>query len=828
MIRMAPLLRPLLAGLVLAAGWRVAARPSGPVPPLGPLLDPSHGIWATGHNIEPRPGELERIAGLTTPVRIEYDRRRVPHIFAANEGDLWRALGYVVARDRLFQLELQARATAGRLTEWVGPVALATDRATRRLDLAGAAERQFAALDSTSAEARSTRAFADGVNAWIDGLDARRLPFEYHLLGVRPERWQPKYAAYLLLQMSRTLSYQTDDLRRLRLAALVGPAAAAALMPRHSPIVVPVAPRIGVTSRDDFAPIPPPRPADPATAAAGTLAAELLAQLPSPMSSEPDDLVGSNGWAVSGHRSSTGYPMLAGDPHLDLSLPSIWYEVHLVVANDLDVYGVTFPGTPGVIIGFNRDVAWSFTNSGADVLDFYREVVDRPDVPRHTLLDGTWRPVTTRVERYQDRMGRAIAVDTFYQSWRGPLLRAGGGWLSLRWTALEAPSPIGAFHDASKAKNVDAWLDAMRAFRAPIQNGLVADSASIAWRAGGRYPLRPTDDGSIIADGRTSASDWVGELPRRLQPQAHNPAAGFLASANQEPVDPELSPAYLGYNWPAPWRALRLNALLGQGDTITPQEMERMQTDPGSAWVETFRAPLLEAARTVHDGPRVAEARRAARLLSQWDGRYTPENERAVQFEITMSQLTTLAWDELDDAGQRLLTPGGAVLAELLAEPTSIWWDRRTTSVREDRDAILIEALADGLAETERRFGPADAGGWRWDRVAGLNIRHLLRVRALSSPRVFTQGGGGTLSPLPLRGSHGASWRMVVSLGPGRSARTIFPGGQSGNPLSPFYRDRLPDWSAGRLQSAYLPESPGRLPASDQIGDLTLQPTAHR
>lgn len=813
-----------LAGLVLLALVAVSLVPVGPVPPVGPLLDPVHGLWSVAGSAVP-PRNLTRvIPGLTHPVDVRVDSRAVPHIFAASEADALRALGYLEARDRLFEMELQWRVGAGRLTELVGADALPVDRASRRIGLGDAARRIFAALPAGSRQRVLLEAFSDGVNARLAELGRRQVPLEYHLLNRRPAPWEPVNSLYLMASMGWTLADNEVDQERAVAAGLVGATAAEALYPRDSPIQEPIQPNGEPAPRFDPVTIPPP--------VAGSGGEERgdrsLGLVPFPASpfrpSAPrSGVLGSNNWAVGPARSASGHALLAGDPHLQMTLPSIWYEAHLVVPDSLDVYGVTLPGAPAIILGFTRALAWSLTNSQADVLDRYDEVVDDSAAPARYRVDGAWRPLRVAVETYHDGRGRLLATDTLRYTHRGPLGRVGKGWQSLRWTVLEAGNEVEAFSSAARAPDARAWLDSMALFRAPAQNMLVADTGgTIAIRATGRFPLRPGGRGDRIFPGDTSASDWQGDWSLADMPQAVNPAQGFLASANQQPIDPRVDPRYLGADWPAPWRAIRINTLLREDSAVTPDDMRRFQTDPRSAATDVLLPAMLAAAARY---PGRDSVTRAARLLAQWDGRYTVGNTRAVLFETTMHQLIGRLWDELAPAidGGRLAPPSSQVIATLLRDPANPWWDdHRTPDVVEDRDRILADALAAALPEVIARYGEPDAGGWRWDRIRHANIRHLLGIPALSALDIPVQGGPTTLSPSSGSGGHGASWRMVVELGHPVRAWGTYPGGQSGNPASGRYDDRIAQWSAGELDTLRAPATPDGV--ARPRARLTLEP----
>jgi penicillin G amidase len=809
---------------------------------LGPALDPLNGIWAVARGTELPRAATGRIPGLSARADVWYDTRDVPHIFAASEEDVYRALGYVVARDRLFQIELQVRAGAGTLTELVGRPALATDQRTRGLGMPRAAERELAALDTASADLRAMRAYADGVNAWIGQMDPADLPIEYRLLGRRPRRWSPVDALHLLNRMSATLSFSDLERRRMLAAEVAGDTVARAVFPVHSPLQQPIVPTSvpGLRLRKGKVPAP-------GTASAGTELDTIASALPgiddttqavagvAHRRDAAEGAAGSNNWAVAPRRTKAGYALLAGDPHLDMTLPSLWYEVHLVVPGHLDVAGVTIPGGPGVILGFTRDLAWTFTNTGADVTDYYVEQVDDMRSPRRYLLDGAWRPLELRTEVYRGPRGEVLQVDTVRYTHRGPMRLYAGHWVSMRWTALEGGGAFGALRAGPHAHTTAEWLRVTAGYDVPAQNMLVADRAgSIAIRSTGRYPIRPGDGrGDLVRDGSKSSSDWTGWLPLDRYPAAVNPAQGFLASDNQEPVDPDMpnptGGAYLGANWETPWRAARINELLRGDSVVTPDEMRRWQTDPGSARADYFVPYFLDAARRADSaGGASAQLREAARLLGEWDRRYTRDNERAVLFEAAMAELSRRAWARLSPLQYPVLAavpvPSSAVLVELLGDPSSVWWDNPDTTAVETRDDVLAASLAAALGTVTARRGPPGDSGWRWSEVRHANIDHLLHIPAFSRRGLSVQGGTETLSPSSGDGVLGPSWRMVVQLGPEVHGWATYPGGQSGNPLSRRYANRLPQWLAGTLDSVRMPHTPGELAASDVRATLTLEP----
>lgn len=818
----------LLTAAALGGASYVGARGAGPLPPLGPFLDPAHGVWGAVATREFPSQEVAKITGLIAPVEVRYDQRGVPHIFAQNDEDMGRALGFVVARDRLFQMDLQVRAGAGTLTELLGAAALPADSETRSIGLPRGAERAWRALPDTSQSKRFANAYAEGVNAYIAGLTPDREPVEYKMLGVHPPQWTGINTVHLANRMAYTLTYGPNEQELSAAEALVGRAAARAVFPVSAPIQEPIQPNGLGAPRFAFGPLAPPG----ATDSTGALGVFPVAE-PWKDESGIRRSFASNNWAVAPSRSATGKALLAGDPHLELTLPSIWFEVHMVIPGKLDVYGVTIPSAAGVLIGFTRELAWSFTNTGADVVDYYRETVDDDATPRRYLLDDAWKDLDRREEVYRDKNGRTIRVDTVRYTHRGPLTRMGAGWVSMRWTALEPSDLGGALARAQRTHTAQAFLDSLAtSFFVPAQNTIVADRAgTIAIRSTGHYPIRPDNgDGRLVRDGSSSASDWRGYWPVASYPQSVNPVQGFLASANQQPIDPAVEPRYLGADDAyESWRALRINRLLRENAKVTVSDMRSFQTNAGSERARLFLPYFLGASasrRALGKGsPRLAAA---DSVLRAWDGMYRPENAASALFEQSMRALVRLTWDELVPSGkaERVATPTTNVLLALLSDSSNRWWDeRKTREVQESRDDVVAQALEVAYDSLVARAGAPSATAWRWDKLGAVNVNHLLRLGGFSRRGIGVTGGPGTLNPSGPAG-FGSSWRMVVELGARVTALGTYPGGQSGNPASARYDDRLKVWARGDLELLYAPPALDSVAAAQVIASLSLRPVA--
>lgn len=820
------ILTTVISALALAAALFVGARPLGPVPPLGQLLSPSTGVWSAVQSAElPREASLE-LSGLSAAVEVRYDDRGVPHIFAATEPDAARALGWVHARDRLFQMELVQRAVAGTLTELVGARALPLDQSARRLALAQGAMAKWTAIPDSSDVKRTVLAYMEGLNAYIAQMRPQDLPLEYHLLGRRPRRFEPQDTYYLLIRMSQTLSFQQSELGFHAVEQLIGRAAAEAIYGTEAPIQEPIEPVAGrrAAQINTAWTLPAPQTPDSTRVAKARAFGQLAQSL-----TRGEAVVGSNNWSVSPQRSASGHALLAGDPHLELTLPSIWYEAHLVVPGQMDVYGVSLPLSPIIPIGFNRDMAWTMTNTGNDVVDFYREVVDDSTSPKRYQVDGAWREVTSRLETYTDPTGKVVAVDTFYATHRGPLLRTALGWTSQRWTAREPSDEGNNFRLGMRGTGVRDFYSRTESYQTPAQNMMTADrEGNIGIRSTGRYPIRPgSGRGDLVFDGSSSANDWSGDHPLSWYPQSINPAQGYLASANQQPIDPSARRDYHGSNWPSPWRAMRINRLLRDDSSVTVDDMRRFHTDPQSELTPFVMTALGQAkAAAEAAGNWTAEDEAAFGLLVKESPEFTPESRWAVLFAATVVQLTNFTWDELIPPGDdgRLATPGQMVLAMLLRDGTNVWWDdRRTSDAVETRDAIVLKALRQAWTESRATYGN-DPASWRWGAVRQINVNHLLRLPGFGRTGLEVQSGPGTLSPSESNGTHGASWRFVVELGPEVRGWGTYPGGQSGNPISSRYADRLELWRTGQLAELRFPRTPNDLLPNQTRSTLTFTP----
>ncbi len=781
----------------------------GDLPPFGKLLSPYRGFWQNGE----RPGDFPAkqtlaLPGLRQPVTVRYDDHRVPHVFARNEADLYFAQGYLTARDRLWQMEFQTHVAAGRLSEIVGPARLETDRFFRRMGLPFGAANSLRAMMADPGTRTVLESYSAGVNAYISQLTPATLPFEYKLLDYRPEPWQPLKCALLLKYMAWDLSGRTDDLRMSNILRQYGTAVVKDLFPDYPTREDPIVP---VGTPLDFKPLP--APAVPPSFEAAYARQQLR--------TEPDAELGSNNFAVSGLKSASGYPLLANDPHLQLNLPSIWYQIQLS-APGLNVYGVTIPGAPAVIIGFNEHVAWGVTNVAADVLDFY-QLKFRDNTRREYWHAGRWKPVRRVVERIKVR-GQPDRLDTVLYTHHGPVVydKAEKPFLNqtpighaMRWTAHDGANEVGTFVRLNHARNYADYTAALATYGSPAQNFIFADDAQdIAIWPNGRFPLKWRDQGKFILDGTDPAYDWQGWIPAAQNPHVKNPARGFVSSANQFSAGPDY-PYYLNWNYASYERGHRINQRLAAMTQVTPDSLRRLQNDVLDLnaqlmlpWMlQTMAGGKLEAGCYSPIRPETPEYT-AFSALTKWNYRYDANAIGPTIFALWYQNLVKRLWEDdfgttsqlalrypsRDRTNELLLKESGA--SGLCFRNASRWIDDRRTAKHENIHDLLQASLLFATDSLTRKFGPLSPK-WRWAAQKSTDVLHLLQLPGFGEMNLDCGGGGGIVNATSER--NGPSWRMVVALGPRVRAYGVYPGGQSGNPGSPFYNNLVETWRVGQL-----------------------------
>jgi penicillin amidase len=795
------------AALIYGLNVRIQAGVTGAT-----LLDPVDGLYRTARQATPPPGSTQvRLPALDDPVTIVRDRRHVPHIYAASDRDAVIAMGYVAAKDRLFQLDFIPRVASGRLAEAVGPQAVRSDRFLRRTGMEWGAQKNLERIRAADGiELQALQWYGKGVNAYLDRIAPADLPLEFRLLGYRPDRFTPLQGIRLLQYMNFDLTYQSDDPAYTTLREQLDPSAYDTLYPERP---------AGL-----FEPIVPPdqRLAEAASDGNGEATARLDAAAPILRKARrgQDALrsligwtdppgKGSNNWAVHESKAETGAPLLAGDMHLSLSLPSIWYEAH-VVTPTMNAYGLTIPGAPVLVQAFNRHVGWTLTNTGTDLIDHLSLTLDSSRT--RYRFEGAWRDLRREVDTIRVN-GADPVLDTTYFSHHGPVRLDDGSpstAIAQRWVAHDSSRTLHALWDMNRADGVGELQAALRRWDSPMQNVLYAGAnGTIAIRATGYLPVRRAGHGRGLLDGSTDRYEWVGRVPFDSLPAAQNPAQDFLASANQVPTGPEY-PYYLGHDWGDGYRSVRINTLLEGQTAHGVDDFKQYQADVQVQQHRVF-VPFLERAEDL--SPRADTLRR---ILRRWDGAATVDRAAPLVMDEFLSLLRDRMWDEAVFATAP--DPADAALVDLLrTQPDASWFDVQATPAREDAGAFLahvLEATADTMAATYG-WTPDE---WRWGRHHELTLRHLSgseTLRPLWRGPFEYPGFAATLSPAGGRTvTHSASQRVIVDF----STRPptglgVYPGGQNGRPLDPYFYDtQVPTYLNFEYFPLRTPSTPDGLP----------------
>lgn len=776
------------------------SRPWGSVPAIGPLLSPFTGFWQNAESTSGATATRElTISGTRQPITVVFDDLSIPHVFARNDYDVYFAQGYLTARDRLWQMEFQTHAAAGRLSEIVGDKALEFDRFNRRLGMGYGAEQSIKAMMADPKSRESIDAYTAGINAWISQLKPADYPIEYKLLGYAPEPWAPIKCAYLLKQLTSTLASGADDLLMTNVLQKFGPAVTSDLYPDYPTVEDPIIP---AGTKWDFATLKIPAPPQTTVPINDPVAMAWPRH---------DPEIGSNNWAVGSQKSATGYPILANDPHLTLSLPSIWYQIQLV-SPTMNVYGVSLPGSPGVIIGFNKNVAWGVTNVGADVLDFY--AIKFKDASRREYWHGgRWKPTTRRVERLKIK-GKPDVVDTIVYTHHGPVMyesRAKPFQTNIptghaaRWIAHESSNDLRCFYTLNRAKNYDDYVSALSYYTAPAQNFVFADvEKDIAISPNGRFPLKYKEQGKFLLDGTDPATDWQGWVPADQNPRVKNPTRGFVSSANQSSTDPTY-PYYINWEFAPSERGRRINQRLTAMQRITVDSLRQLQNDTYNlravdafpVWlpkvqVNTFTKVQTQAMAALKTWPRTNDVNAVGpTIFTEW-----------------VRQAQDAIWkDELGaDETRPMRYPSFDRLLQLMKQDTaSHWFDNVKTPARETLSQVLTQSFQSAVDTLVRKHGPFGPA-WAWGLHKSTDVMHLARLEPFSAMDVQNGGGSGIVNATTAR--NGPSWRMIVALGPTPKAYGVYAGGQSGNPGSAAYQNQLETWRKGELNELIYLQSP--------------------
>ena len=770
----------------------------------------------------------ETLHGLGAPVDVLWDSLGVPHIVAASDSDAIEALGYLHARDRLWEMETMRRAAEGRLAEILGPAALEADRFLRSLDI------PYAAWRCERAMAPETRglamAYVRGVNRWI-AAHPRPLGPEFQLLRFTPQPWTTNQLVEIGRLMAWDLVNAGGELDLARAAARLGPEKVKELFPSYpdsAPVILPRGsghwgPALGGRGRrgTDSAGAGARRRPTEVKDTAGTgaqrrggvevpsahLALQDIPRIP-PLAAELLDAASisraSNSWVIGPARTRSGKPILANDPHLALRAPALWY-LAVIESPGLHVAGATIPGLPAVILGHNRRIAWGLTNVGVDDVDY---VIERlSDDLSKVQTPAGWVDLT--VVRDSIRVHGAAAVPFVQRRGpHGPLIGPAPGGdahtqLAMRWSAQDPSDELTALLGVDRASDWTGFRAALAGFKAPEQNWIYADvDGNIGYQMTGAVPVRRSGNGLLPTPGWTDEGAWVRYLDFEELPWALNPPEGFIVTANNRVIGPEY-PGFITANWEFPYRAQRIRELILAGGTggdgkFTADDVRRMQMDT----LDDFARWAKEiAARAAGDIGRPD----LASTLHEWSGVMGADRTEPSVFWTWYRALQRLTYEDELPGGYAPSSP----LHRWLRAGTSPWFDDARTPEKEDLPQLAARAMKEALPLAE---------GKRWG-----TLHQTLSAHALGRVRILDRLFGLDIGPVPRAGSlytvdvadfaarrppylntHAASFRQVVDLADVEQAGMIITTGESGNPLTHRYRDQARSWLEGRLWTVPL------------------------
>lgn len=808
----------------------------------------------TARRSHPQFDGVIELPGLSGGVEVLRDEWGVPQIYADSAEDLFMAQGFVHAQDRFFEMDFRRHVTSGRLAEMFGESQVATDATIRTMGWRRVAEAEWVELDEKT-RAYFT-AYAEGVNAYLAGKSPDDVSLEYTLLALTGldyeiEEWTPVDGLTWLKAMAWDLKGNySAELDRARLAAAgFTPEQIGQLWPpypeqEHLPIVTQ-----GTVVDGEFTEAAPdtddpaeswPIPRSAADALDRTL--RVTETLSGVVGSDRADGIGSNSWVVSGDLTDTGMPLLANDPHLGAAMPSVWYQVglHCRTVNQecpFTVTGFGFSGVPGIMIGHNGDIAWGFTNLGPDVTDFY---VERLDGDRY-LVGDEWRDMEVRDEVIEVAGGEPVTIRV-RSTGHGPLMsdrdeamaataagspsasEDGEYGLALRWTALDPGNTADAIFALNRATDFEEFRAAAELFAVPAQNLVYADTeGNIGYQAPGRIPIRGAGDGTLPAPGWDPDYDWQGFIAFEELPTVYNPPEGFVVTANNAVIG-EQYPHLLTKDWAYGYRSQRIRDMIsGTAGPVTADDIRRMQLDSANEGA----VPVLAALRELPDLPA------QTRILTDWDLQQGADSAPAALYNAVWRHLLAVTFDELPEGSE----PGGGerwaqVVATLLAEPGSPWWDDRATGEVEGRDEMLRIAVDAAVAELTESQGE-DPAAWRWGDMHTLAVTHATLGTSGISPveDVFNadpipvSGGDGLVNATGWDAATGyevdavPSMRMIVDLSDFDASQWVNLTGNSGHAYHKNYADQLPLWQRGALLP--MPWSPGSVEVTAR---LSLEP----
>lgn len=779
----------------------------GSVPPMGKFLSPQQGFW---QNAEPSGKSFDadlKLSGLKGKAEVYFDDRLVPHVFAENDEDLYYIQGYLHAKFRLFQMDLQTKAASGRASEIAGKKAINYDKAQRRLGMVYAAENAMKEVEKDPQSLALFTAYTNGINTYISSLKESELPVEYKLLNFKPEKWSNLRTALLLKMMANILAGDTEkDLPGTNAKSFFTPDELKKLYPQVPDSLLPIVPKGTAFDKPGVVPVKP--------ATADSLYFNSKETVAINDYKEKDAANGSNNWVVAGSKTQSGAPILCNDPHLELTLPSIWYEMQLATPTS-NVYGVSLPGSPFIIIGFNDSIAWGVTNAQRDVKDYY-EIKFKDKSKQEYWFDGQWQKTTLKQEIIKVKGGVDV-LDTVAYTLFGPVMyddsfadtiTAVRKNLAVRWTAHDPSNEGMTFFRLNRAKNYDDYAEAIKTFECPGQNFVFASKAGdIAIWQQGKFPARWNGQGLYVMPGTDSSYMWQGFIPQKENPHAKNPERGFLESANQRPVD-STYPYFIPGSYITA-RAITIENKLSAMNGITPDDMMKLQNNYFNTTAEDVVPVLL---KYVDENKLSDKEKEYLAILKNWDFMATPDSKGQTVYTYWWQALRTIIWTGLEKKvvekmKNKIPRPEAQIVMELMKKDSSFVYSGLDSLGAGGKYNPVNMALSSAVTAISIVEEKNKLKGLEWQYFNKPGIYHLLdksKKDLLPFDRTGLNVGGAGDIVNAVAGSHGPSWRMIVQLTAQTEAYGVFPGGQSGNPGSKYYDNMVDDWVNGKYHKLWF------------------------
>ncbi len=727
-----------------------------------------------------------KIEGLQDVVEVYRDSFAIPHVYAVNEHDLYMATGYLMAQDRLWQMDFLRRVTQGRLSEILGATTTDADHLLRALRIPEKSQMVLERSDTLLLQC--LEAFAAGVNQYIE-TQGKKLPPEFTLLGYKPEPWLPEHSVNLIGYMAWDLTGSwTTEVVMHKLAQKLDGERFKQLLPamnRQSTYVHP-----------DY------------SIAESTKMFTLLDKADLLRNFKLEVFSASNNWAVSGARSITSMPLLSNDMHLGFGSPGIWYPMHQEIEGSLKVSGVALPGAPAIIAGHNEKIAWGMTNLYVDDMDFYVETID--SLSNTYKVNDEWKQLLIREEKIAVKGGDTITRPIRYTQ-RGPIIsdfkKIKDQAISMRWIGNDYSNELRTIYLLNRAGNWNEFRDALSTFIAVSQNVVYADvDGNIGLQTAGGVPIRKEGNGMFISPGDSDRFDWTGIVPFDQLPFTYNPPEGFVASANNRTVG-ENYPHNIGHWFDLPSRIDRIREMLATKEKFDVEDFKLMLADFRSKHAEKHLPVFLEALQK--DESLTPKEKEVLEYLKNWDYQLTADSKAASVFEVMYLNLSrNLKHDEMGDdlyrefIGVRMMVRN--LIEHVLEHSASLWVDNVDTPETETFESLVVKSFREALDWLTKTYGD-ESEDWAWGKVHTLTIEHPLgSVKLLDKIFSLNKGpypiGGSyhTVNPLaysfrnPFKSVHGASQRHIYSLSDWTESQVVIPTGISGIPASRHYLDQTP------------------------------------